>query len=249
MPAAIEGVIFDLGNTLFYFEGSWPRVIAQSDAALVDALEEAGLDLDRAGFLENFREELDAYYQERETEFIEYTTFFVLRNLLASWGYPQVPETILRPALARMYAVSQACWKVEEDTHETLLALRSAGYRLGVISNAADDADVQALIDKAGIRHFFAPILTSAAAGIRKPNPAIFERVLEQWDLPPDRVAMVGDSLGADILGAQNAGIHSIWITRRADTPANRAHRDTIHPEITVAELREVPAVLPRLKR
>ena len=55
---------------------------------------------------------------------------------------------------------------------------------------------------------------------------------------------MVGDSLGADILGARNAGLYSIWVTRRADTAANRAHKDTIQPDAVISTLSELPPLL-----
>lgn len=248
VSAAIEAVIFDLGNTLFYFDGVWPQVMTQSDAALVDALLASGLKLNRAAFQESFREELEEYYLERDTAFVEHTTFYLLRNLVAAWGYPHVSDNLLRGALAKMYAVSEAYWKIEEDALETLQALRTAGCRLGLISNAADDADVQTLIDKGGLREFFDPILTSAAVGIRKPNPRIFQMALAHWGLPPERVVVVGDSLDADIRGARNAGMRSIWITRRADTPANRARAGTIRPDAQVATLVEIPETLSRLE-
>jgi HAD superfamily hydrolase (TIGR01662 family) len=126
-------------------------------------------------------------------------------------------------------------------------ALRKAGYRLGMISNASDDADVQALIDKAGVRPYFEVILTSAAVGIRKPNPRIFHMALERLGTSPGKTAMVGDTLGADILGANNAGMFSIWITRRADVPDNRAHLDTIRPDAVIDTLSDLPRLLESL--
>jgi FMN phosphatase YigB (HAD superfamily) len=111
------------------------------------------------------------YHSEREAEFIEYTTHYILRTLLAELGYPAVQDSLIQKALKAMYAVSQGHWYPEDDALPILEALRQAGYRLGAISNASDDADVQALIDKAGVRPYFEVILTSAAIGIRKPNP------------------------------------------------------------------------------
>jgi FMN phosphatase YigB (HAD superfamily) len=55
---------------------------------------------------------------------------------------------------------------------------------------------------------------------------------------------MVGDNLQADILGAQNAGCHHIWLTAQADTPSNREHVSIIVPEATAERLTDVPAVL-----
>jgi 2-haloalkanoic acid dehalogenase type II len=146
-----------------------------------------------------------------------------------------------------MYAVTQKFWKPEPDAHATLEQLRQEGYRLGLISNASDDADVQALVDNAGLRDYFEVILTSAAQGIRKPNPQIFWTALDSLDVLPAQAAMVGDTLGADILGAQNAGIFSIWVTRRAATPANLAHADTIIPDARIDSLSSLPDLLNRL--
>jgi FMN phosphatase YigB (HAD superfamily) len=51
---------------------------------------------------------------------------------------------------------------------------------------------------------------------------------------------MVGDTLNADILGANQSGLISIWLTRRADTAANRKNRPKIIPEIEIDSLSEL---------
>lgn len=239
-----EAVIFDLGNTLMYFDAYWPDVLSEAILELFNALQASGLGLEREAFVKEFRARLESYYQERETEFIEYTTHYILRDLLDQTGHAGASEGVLRAALEAMYAVTQAYWKVVDDAHPTLQALRSDGYRLGLISNAADDQDVQELVDQAALRPYFDFILTSAAEGIRKPNPRIFRTALAKWGLTPDRAAMVGDMLGADILGAQNAGMFSIWVTRHAASSANRAHKDTIVPDATISALKELPPLL-----
>jgi putative hydrolase of the HAD superfamily len=243
----INTVLFDLGGTLMYFDGDWPEVFLQADTALMDRLEEAGLQLNRQAFRDDFRARLNAYYAERESEFIEYTTAFVLKEALASWGYLGVPDAMVRPALDAMYRVSQIHWQPEPDALPALQALRERGVRLGLISNAGDDADVQTLVDKGTLRPLFDVILTSASLGIRKPNPRIFDIALKRLGTEPSLAVMIGDTLGADILGAKNAGIRNIWIRRRADTPANRAHMDTIIPDRTVETLAEVPHLIDRL--
>jgi HAD superfamily hydrolase (TIGR01549 family) len=239
-----DAVIFDLGGTLIFFDGSWPEILKQADKALFAYLYSMGLSLDEEQFLGQFRDQMEVYYRERETEFIEYTTRHVLREILKAWGYPELPEPLLRSALEITYSVSQPYWKTEADSHAVLQDLASQGYRLGMISNAGDDADVQVLVDRAELREYFDFILTSAGLGIRKPNPRIFETGLDRWKIPAGRVAMVGDTLGADILGAQLSGLTGIWITRRADTPANQAHGYTILPDAQISTLAELPELL-----
>lgn len=247
MPSRIRALLFDLGNTLLHFEGAWPQVMQQANQELLSYLKAANLQLDEARFLQLFRNSLDEYYAQREAEFVELTTAYVLRNVLAELGHLQVEDALLDPALEKLYAVSQTHWKPEEDAIPTLETLRSAGYPTGLISNASNDADVQTLVDKAGLRPHLDFVLTSAACGIRKPNPRIFHIALENWGIPPEQAAMVGDTLGADILGARNAGLFSIWISRRADTPANREHAQTIRPDAEINALNELPLLLESL--
>ncbi len=239
-------ILFDLGGTLMYFDGRWPEIFGEADAALVRSLEASGFHIDES-FLPAFRRSLNEYYVQRESEFIEYTTAYVLRDLLKDYGYSEISEEVLRPALDELYAVTQRYWKPEPDARSTLEQLRECGYGLGLISNAGDDPDVQRLIDKAGLRPFFDVILSSAAYGLRKPNPKIFHEALKRWEHGRVQAAMVGDTLGADILGAQNAGLFGIWLTRWADTPANREHAQTIIPDATIKTLSELPGLLDEL--
>jgi FMN phosphatase YigB (HAD superfamily) len=242
-----DAILFDLGGTLIYFDGQWPEIAKQADAEMLRQLQAAGLNLDAQAFLSQFNAQLGVYYTERDTEFIEYTTHYILCTLLAEFGYPELPDSVLRPALEARYAVSRTHWHPEVDAQPTLELLRNLGYRFGIISNAGDDTDVQTLVDKAQLRLYLDFVLTSAALGVRKPNPRIFLAALDHWGIPPVRAAMVGDTLGADILGAINAGIFSIWITRRAEKTANRSHEDTIHPDATITALSELPGLLKSL--
>jgi putative hydrolase of the HAD superfamily len=169
----------------------------------------------------------------------------VLRNLLEEKGL-LVNEASLMDGLHAYHHVTQSHWQLDQDTLPTLQKLVERGLRLGLVSNAADDADVQNLIVRAGLRSFFSVILTSAGEGIRKPNPLIFWKALEALDVQPEQAAMVGDTLGADILGANNAGLLSIWITQQADTPQNRAHKNTIIPDFSIEDIRQLPDLLDR---
>ena len=125
--------------------------------------------------------------------------------------------------------------------HTSLHFLRR-GYRLGLVSNAGDDHDVQQLAKRFGISPFFDFILTSAACSYRKPHPRIFEMALSNWYFLPTEAVMVGDDLEADIRGAKNAGLYGIWINRRAgDTTDDQPQ---IQPDATLTSLSELPALL-----
>lgn len=240
----IDVIFFDLGSTLIYFDGYLPDIMTRAYQELALSLLEDGYTIQKDAFLSEFLSRLEAYHTEREIELNEFTTEQVLRIVLEKQGFANLSEKQLRPHLARLYAVTQACWKVEADTHATLQALKDSGYRMGIISNAGDDWDVQVLIDNAGIRPFFDYINTSAAAGIRKPHPRIFEMAFESMSIEPCRTLMVGDTLGADILGSKNLGMHNVWITRRVDRVGTRAHEAIILPDRIINVLSELPDLL-----
>jgi FMN phosphatase YigB (HAD superfamily) len=87
-------------------------------------------------------------------------------------------------------------------------------------------------------------VIISAAAGVRKPTPSLFEGILRQWYVAPEEAVMVGDVLGEDILGAQRAGLHQIWVQAYADAAFNAEYVGKVVPEWTVETVAEVPALL-----
>ncbi len=240
----IKAVLFDLGSTLIYFDATWPEITLEMNQALIGALREAGYkDIDELFAIE-YRLRVREYQAQDSNEFREFTMAYILTALLQEKGYPPPGEEVIAAVLKRMFLVSQAHWIPEADAIPTLETLRDQKYRLAIVSNAGDDADVQTLINNAGIRGYFDYIITSAAAGVRKPNPKIFEMALQALGARPQEAVMVGDTLGADILGAQNAGMPGIWISRRASPSLTDAHAETIVPDVEIKTLLELPEVL-----
>jgi HAD superfamily phosphatase (TIGR01668 family) len=244
----VKAVIFDLGNTLLYFDGDWQEVFSRADQGLFECLVGAGLDLDKDAFTTTFRHRLAEYHHQRELDYKEHSTYWILEDTLSELGYQDIDNAILRDGLIAMYAASQEFWTPEEDLLPMMEQLKASGYRIGLLSNAGDDKDVQMLVDKGNIRPYLEYVLTSAAGGIRKPDSRIFELAIQMFGLSADEVVMVGDTLGADILGANRMGIYSIWVTRRADTPANRELQKTIKPDAVIETLADLPDLLDSLE-
>lgn len=233
-------LLFDLGSTLMYNTGKWYQAHEEGDEALLASLQSVGLSLDGKSFMEEFDRRLGAYFIQRDIDYIETGTAHLLRDLLVDWGFSSLPEATWRRALQAWYQVSEAYWLPEPEALPVLEALRQQGHRMGMISNAGDDDDVQRLVDKCGLRPYFDFIITSAALGIRKPDVRIFQAALAHWDARPSQAAMIGDNLQADVLGAHNAGIFAIWLTRRAETPANHQHLPTITPDAMAQTLADL---------
>lgn len=245
-PTILRAVIFDLGGTLMHERDATHPVNARGDEALTLYLREQGLELNLSTFPVEFRRRLDEYFKQREKDLLETTYSFVLRDVLTSKGYGEVSDQILREALDRLFAVTQVNWLLEDDALQTLKRIEEDGYRMGLISNAGDDKDVQQLLHKFGIGRFFDFALTSAACSYRKPHPRIFELALSNWYFLPSEAVMIGDNLDADIRGAKEAGLGAIWIKRRAGSRG--ATQPQGQPDAVVSSLAEIPAALDRLQ-
>jgi len=238
----IKVIFLDFGHTLIHDKNPWRPIFARADDAMVKVLQEAGIPLDRPALHPDCETVIDIYQALRGEDFIEHTTYNVLRDLLAERGYRSVPDPILRAALDAMYAITQTNWYAEDDALPMLHSLQKMGFHLGMISNAGDDKNVQQLVDQFGFRPLFDFVITSAACGIRKPHPRIFQLALEHFDIAPDQAMMIGDSLEADIQGANDLGIYSIWITRRAEMPPDGELG--IQPMAVIPTLSELPPLL-----
>ncbi len=242
----LRAVIFDLGGTLMHERDATQPVSARGDEALTLYLREQGLELNLTTFPLEFRRRLGEYFKQREKDLLETTYSFVLRDVLNDKGYGDVSDQVIRDALDRLFAVTQLNWVLEEDALPTLRRIEQDGYRMGLISNAGDDRDVQQLLHKFGIGRFFDFALTSAACSYRKPHPRIFELALSNWYFVPSEAVMIGDNLDADIRGAKNAGLAAIWIKRRAES--QKANPPQVTPDAVVSALTEIPSSLDRLQ-
>jgi len=240
----IKGVIFDLGSTLIEFRGDWGDIFRGMSADLIAYLRDHGFNLDFERFDRRYQEVVNQFYTRGQQDWIEYTAEYTLRYTLAEFGYPEVSDEVLKDGLAAAFAQGELLWQPFSDVYHTLDTLKERGYQIGLISNARDAANVERLIDNAQLRPWLNPIVISANVGVRKPNPHIFKIVLDYWQLLPEQVVMVGDMLGADILGAHNAGLRGVWATMQTEREANAAHVHTITPEATIASLSELLPLL-----
>jgi len=90
---------------------------------------------------------------------------------------------------------------------ETLELLRAGGLALAVVANW--DSALGNWLAELGLDHLFATAVTSAEAGVPKPDPAPFLLALDRLGVEPGRALHVGDE-PADEAGAQAAGMHFV---------------------------------------
>lgn len=237
----VDVVLLDLGNTLYLDPQPWPEILKRAEAALWASLGSAGVTAEPQSLYGPYKSLIDLYNSDHRKDLTERTTRRVLADLLQKNRQP-VSEEAVREALRAMYAVTQTNWILDPEAVPLLETLRASGYRLGAISNAADEDNTQALVDKAGIRPYLEIVISSAAFGRRKPDPGIFRQALAHFGVPAARAVMIGDSYEADIVGGKALGMHTIWICHEA-SGNDAAHTDA---DATVKRLQEIPKLLSR---
>lgn len=91
-----------------------------------------------------------------------------------------------------------------------LLQYLSSKYKVYAASNSIYTRQV-ARLKKAGFYEYFNGIIVSDLVGANKPSKEFFEYCLKTAQTPAENCVMIGDSLYADIFGAKNAGMKTIW--------------------------------------
>lgn len=103
---------------------------------------------------------------------------------------------------------------------ETLNYLKEK-YVLHLISNGFKEASATK-IETTGIANYFFQVVISENVGVHKPHPKIFEYALNAAGTNKEASVMIGDSLEADIRGAQNFGMDAIFFNPKGmETPAD----------------------------
>lgn len=91
-----------------------------------------------------------------------------------------------------------------------LLEYLKPKYNLHIITNGFEEVQ-SGKLKNANIAHYFTTVTNSEMAGVKKPNPKIFEFALDLAKAEKATSLMVGDSLEADMEGAKNIGLDALF--------------------------------------
>ncbi len=83
-------------------------------------------------------------------------------------------------------------------------------YKLHIITNGFAAVQYKK-INNSNIASYFQTVTNSEMAGVKKPNPIIFDYALDLAKAKKENSIMIGDSLDADVQGALDAGLDAIF--------------------------------------
>ena len=105
-----------------------------------------------------------------------------------------------------------SCYELEPGVADGLRRLRVAGWRIGVVTNGPLSQEEKLL--RTGLDELVDGWAVSEEVGARKPDPRIFEVAAQRCDAMLSGGWIVGDSAPADMVGAANVGLTSVWLHR-----------------------------------
>jgi len=242
----IKGIIFNLSYTLLHFNEDWSTVVRQGAEAMSSwYLKKKRIKHDQNELVEAFISERKAgrvlAYQTNQEVIAEDSLNEALKKIKA----PQRAFGFIPEATKVYFQFEETHWIPYPDTIETLKQLQIHDYRVGVYTNATDDAFVQRLINQKKLRPWLSPTFSSAEWGWRTPKPEPLIMITKRWGITPAETVVVGDTLSTDILGAQNAGMKTVLITRHQ--PESNNDYQHIKPTVVIPALSTLPGVLAQL--
>ncbi len=191
---APRAVLLDALGTLVELEPPWLHLAeglgVQPDERLVGAV----------------RAEMD-YYKRHSHEGRDRASLAELRARCAA---------VLSEALGQEISVgtmmSAIRFRAFPDAAPALAELRGLGLKLVCVSNW--DVSLPEVLERCGLDGALDGVVSSAEAGVRKPDPAIFTPALELAGCAPAEALYVGDTPAEDLAAARAAGIPAVLIDR-----------------------------------
>lgn len=127
----------------------------------------------------------------------------------------QLDNTFVEQALTVFLAHYQQCLCIESalysDVKEGLFSLKTAGYRLAIITNKPA-VFIEPILQGLAIDSIFELLIGGDTLPQRKPDPAPLHYALAQMQVTAEQCLMIGDSKN-DILAAKAANIDSVGLT------------------------------------
>ena len=120
-------------------------------------------------------------------------------------------------------------------TIEILDYLKAKKYELHLITNGFEKTQWSKL-NHSGLSGYFTHVITSEASNSLKPKKEIFDFAMQKANATLPESIMIGDNLEADIQGAMNAGMDTVFVNHIDAKPA-------IKPTYTITHLQQLESI------
>lgn len=234
----IKAVLFDMFDTLMLIEKEhafYNPAVKNMHQYLV----KNGITVTFPTFRDAYIKARDLLYEAADSNMEEPHFDLRVRNALQNLGYIKEAQTSIVQGATKAFSQQFMNYvRIDDNTTQMLKELYGK-YRLGIVSNFAIPECVEDLLEREQLGQFFEVIIISGAVNKRKPDPEIFNLALQKMQLDPVDVAFVGDTVDADVKGAKDAGMKSVYIDRRP-----QKELEEYNPDYIIKSLSELPFIL-----
>ncbi len=192
----IKAVIFDLDNTIMDFMAMKENALTAAVKAMIDA----GLNVERG-------DALGELYDIYDREGIEYQNVF---DIFLKENLGVIDWKILSSGVVAYRKAREASLVTYPHVDLTLTELLRKGLKLAVLSDAPR-REAWLRLCYLHLQHTFDTVITFEDTGLKKPDLTPFKKVLSLIDVSPEETLMVGDWPERDLVGAQEAGMRTVF--------------------------------------
>lgn len=203
-----QNIFFDLDHTIWDFE-------ANAKDSIQEVFQQTNL-VERG--IEDFDHFFDRYSVHNEHLWDLYTKGRIKQDVLkwkrmylAMLDFKIADEVLAKEMDKEFLTILPTKSKLFPHTLEILDYLVEKNYRLHLITNGFDTIQTGKL-KSSNLEKYFDLMVTSEASGSLKPKPEIFEYALETAKAERQSSIMIGDNQDADIKGANNVEIDTVWV-------------------------------------
>lgn len=210
--------MFDFSGTLFRLEqnSSWLSELTTPDGAPLDV--EAQTELMRrmtapTGQVVELSAEYQYAWENRDLDPALHRKIYLEVLRKSDIADPRQAEALYDRL------IDPAEWTPYPDTEAAIKDTAAKGVKVGVLSNIA--FDIRPAFAMRGLTEFIDAFLLSFEEGFIKPQPQVFQLLMDKLGVAPENTLMVGDSEeadgGAKALGCEFALVDPLPTTERPD--------------------------------
>ena len=228
-----KDLFFDLDHTIWDFE-------LNSKESLFDLYQQ--YDLANKG-ITNFDDYFEKYSAHNHRLWDRYTKGFIKqeelrwkRIYLSLLDFKIADESLAKKMSQDYLTILPNKKNLFPYTIEILEYLKSKQYKMHLITNGFESVQFKK-IENSNLTPYFIEVITSEASNSLKPQVAIFEYALTKSKASLESSIMIGDNEAADIQGAINIGMDSIFVNHLQVKP-------TVPSTYTITHLKELESIL-----
>jgi len=228
---SISAVIFDLWNTLCYFDDD---VMDDYEEEVVDYLNS----FDKSVSIEDYHGLRKKYHVPATTGRLSVKA--LNEKIILDIGLPQASSVVLTDKMTGSFSKGV---RICPGVPDLMAKLKSMDMKLGLITNCMEGT--MEILKSIGL-DVFDSYAFSDEVGARKPDKKIYLKVTSELGVDPSECVFISDEIFEDLVGAKNLGMKTIHIQveKRYGIFEFDPDKKIIDPDATVSQVTEILGVI-----